>query len=50
MSAFTTADIRLQTAVPMTDLEDLRLDITGGSHAVISLKLPPRGGRARSAG
>lgn len=38
MSAFTTADIRLQTAVSMTDLEDLHLDITGGSHAVISLK------------
>lgn len=38
MSTFTTADIRIQTAVPMTDLQDFRLDIMGGDHAVVSLK------------
>lgn len=37
MSAATAADIRIETAVPITDLQELQMDLAGNAHAVISL-------------
>ena len=38
MSAVTTADIRIETAIPLTDLQELQMDLMGNAHAVISLR------------
>lgn len=38
MSAITTADIKIETPVPLIDLQELSMEVTGNAHAFLSLK------------